>query len=244
MILTGVIVISGYYLFQAKQEIDQAEEDHETYQKMIYSHVAVEEMEELPFTAAGWQKFHDINPDFIGWLEFDSGVISQPVVQGEDDNQYLRRNMEGEYSGMGTVFMEAENKLSDQNLILYGHNVYIDETAMFSPLQKITDQGFYEENRSFRFYLEDRYKQYDIFCAYYFDTDDYNVYDYQIRNFQSRDQYSEWITYALKRNTIQSDAAYSITDRYMTFQTCKAWDPDTRIIVLAVEKEEKRYSGG
>lgn len=44
------------------------------------------------------------NPDFRGWLYFPALDISYPVVQGEDNDYYLKHSFEGESVNAGMHF--------------------------------------------------------------------------------------------------------------------------------------------
>ena len=221
----------------------QVKEDRAQY-KIIMSEMPDVERETDTFTEENWQDFYEINEDFIGWIEFDSGLISQPIVQGPDDSYYLRRNLNREYAETGIVFLEAENQLSDQNIILYGHNVYADETAMFSPLHNLVNQELYEANKDMNLYLENEIRSYRIFCIYYFDTDDYKVFDYQQRNWTTEEEFNDWIRYAQDKNLINSDVQVSSADHLLTMQSCKPYDPDQRVLVLCRELGRRPYREG
>ena len=89
-------------------------------------------------TAEMWQLLHAENSDFIAWLDFDSGLISLPVVQGKDNEEYLSRNFDGSPGPQGTVFRHCSAGPDSPNQVLYGHTVYYDSKARFSPLAVLT----------------------------------------------------------------------------------------------------------
>ena len=56
-----------------------------------------------------FDKLKSINPDIIGWIYSEGTVIDYPVVQGSDNDYYLRRLLDGSYNIAGTIFMDYKN---------------------------------------------------------------------------------------------------------------------------------------
>ena len=82
-------------------------------QKVDYPVSTVSEIE----IASDYTKNKKINSDYIGTLKFQNGIIEEAVVQGEDNDEYLRTNWRtGEYDEEGSIFMDSENKLTDQTV--------------------------------------------------------------------------------------------------------------------------------
>ena len=90
-------------------------------------------------------------------------------------------------------------------------------------------------------YLENEIRSYRIFCIYYFDTDDYKVFDYQQRNWTTEEEFNDWIRYAQDKNLIHSDVQVSSADHLLTMQSCKPYDPDQRVLVLCREVGRRSY---
>ena len=78
--------------------------------------------------------------------------IDYPIVQGENDEEYLQKDFTGSTSGLvhkGTIFLSADNAgdFSDSNSFIYGHNMN-DET-MFAHILAMTDQATFDAARTF-----------------------------------------------------------------------------------------------
>ena len=119
----------------------------------------------------------EVNPDYVGWLNVIGTEINGPVVQGEDNNEYLRRDIHGEYSVAGTFFLDEKVDLSieDGNVMIYGH--LMNDETMFGPLKHYKDSEFFQENNLIRWETQAGTSYYRIFAAMivsgYADTERY-----------------------------------------------------------------------
>lgn len=81
-----------------------------------------------------WENLRKINSQVVAWITIPGADISYPVVQGEDDEYYLKHNFKGDEDLFGCIFLEHNNKknLMGSHSILYGHN--IEGNMMFANL--------------------------------------------------------------------------------------------------------------
>lgn len=88
----------------------------------------------------------DTNQDIVGWLYCEDTPINLPVVQSTDNDYYLRRMIDGTWNSAGTLFVDYRNAgdFSDNNTIIYGHNMQND--SMFGTLTKYKVQSYYDEH--------------------------------------------------------------------------------------------------
>ena len=196
--------------------------------------------DENRFSQKAYDALKAENDDLVGYLKFDSGILSLPVVQAEDNNYYLRRSFYKEYNEEGIPFMDYNCTLNSQNMVIYGHNVYYDDTAMFSPLSFLVDQEKFDESQTFTFYLDGEVRRYKITDVYTIDIYESN-YDFQKSYFSSEEEFNEWYIVAHNRNLIESDETLTYEDNFITFQTCKRYFQNSRIIILAKEVERGAY---
>ena len=66
-----------------------------------------------------------INKDVAGWITIDDTHIDYPVVQGKDDMEYINKDVYGEFSLSGSIFLSCMNKkdFSDNYNLVYGHHM-------------------------------------------------------------------------------------------------------------------------
>lgn len=95
--------------------------------------------------AVEYQGFRELlatNPDTVGWLRVEGAGVDHPVVQGQDNFEYLDRAFTGEFYEGGTLFLDAANEadFSDEYSIIHGH--HMAGGAMFGYLEKYLDPDY------------------------------------------------------------------------------------------------------
>ena len=81
-------------------------------------------------------------------LSIPALAIHEPVVWGVDNEFYLSHDAKGEPDAYGCVFLDADNRLNDPLLIVYGHHV-IGTNLRFSPLVDLINQPIDEISITF-----------------------------------------------------------------------------------------------
>lgn len=82
-----------------------------------------------------------INEDIVAWIKCEALGLNYPVVQGSDNEYYLSHTFLGTEHISGCIFMDCLNRadFSDDNTILYGHNM--KNGSMFGSFCKTTKAG-------------------------------------------------------------------------------------------------------
>jgi len=166
-------------------------------------------------------RLKEINGDIYGWVRCTGGLlgINYPVVKHEDNDYYLRRNLYGEYSVGGTIFVDYRDSDvhgESLNTVLYGHNMTngtmfravkdwfeSPERATVAPLinvEIITPQATYI---------------YEIFSAYRDDGADFITI-----SFRDNAAYKDFLKSLLKKSVLKQKFAYDENTRLLTFVTC------------------------
>lgn len=105
----------------------------------------IETVETAPITI-DFNSLLEKNNDVVGWIYCQDTPINYPVVQAENNDYYLRRDLNGKYLVSGTVFVDYRNGTigEDGNYIIYGHNM--KDGTMFSSLTKYKEQSYYDDH--------------------------------------------------------------------------------------------------
>ena len=224
IILLIVLIINGIVIFLMSKKIFQEKSEQVKIQETIYNN-------------SYWENLYLINNDLYAIIQFADNLIYQPVVQFVDNNKYLNNSFFNEYNSQGTIFLDAYYDKEDDIKIIYGHNVYYDSRAMFSPLEKIFKQDEYDKYKYFKLIYQNDIEIYKIFACIEYDIYE-NNFDYQIDKFLDEKAFDKWLAYLLENNMIVPEKQdYSLNDDYVILQTCKWWDTDKRLLVVAKKSE-------
>jgi sortase B len=176
------------------------------------------------------------NKDTVGWVKIDGTTIDLPVVQGEDNQYYLKHAYSGVYSASGTIFMDFRNDIQDDNNILvYGHTIRANN--MFADLNhyvnKASGQEYYQEHKELQFNSLYQDSIYDIFAIYIVDL---NQEAYYLFPNYEEDEFDTYLDDIRRRSLVESDLQVNQTDQMLTLVTCYPPLDDARTIIHAVKR--------
>lgn len=168
------------------------------------------------------------NPETIGWLIVPGTKINYPVVQHSDNNYYLNHDFKHNYNSAGWIFMDYQNKLGDQNIIIYGHHRHDD--SMFGSIDLLFDKEFYKNNANeIIFVTEKEVLTYTIFSVYKASVKDtYNQPNYN--------NLAKKIDKFKKNSQINFKEEINENSQVITISTCSANNID-RLVVHGYRKK-------
>lgn len=174
----GVFVYAGYNLITIFTEYKAGEEEYA--QMLEYVDVTDSDAEnsegdqdlleaqlepEAPIQV-DFGNLQKVNPDIVGWIYMEAvPAISYPIVQGEDNEYYLRHTVEGQRNSAASIFMDFRNKddYSDANTIIYGHNM--KNQTMFGLLKQYKNAETCASSPYFWILTPERDYRYEIFSV-------------------------------------------------------------------------------
>lgn len=170
--------------------------------------------------------------DVVGWLYCPGTKVNYPVVQSEDNDYYLHRLLNGEYSLGGTLFLDYRNAddFSDWNSIVYGHNM--KDGSMFATLPEYMEQDFYEAHSVWYLLTEAQNYEIDLVGGYVTpaDSDTYAFpQDYE-GTLALFDQASRKSTF----DPIENLEAVGTDERLITLSTCVYDYENARYVLVGV----------
>lgn len=174
-----------------------------------------------------FEELKNVNSDIVGWLRIRALDISYPVVQGEDNDFYLHRTFEKTDNFAGCLFVNADNRsdLTDQNTIIYGHNM--KNGSMFGKLKDFNDPETFKKSKYFWIFTPDLIYEYRIFSAGIVDTVG-NTYQISFTD----EEFDQFINQAFANSVVEnSDVEVTTDDRVVTLSTCTG-DDSTRFVVM------------
>ena len=175
LLLAALLCFSGWQLFLAisayhredaiKQEMLACKPESET----------VENAEHRPHS--GLEKAKSMNPDVVGWICIPGTGVDYAFVQTGNNSDYLRKDLHGEYSVAGTVFLDCRNgpDFTDDKTIMYGHN--LQNGGMFGDLENYLDKAFLEGHKQIEIFIEKECLIYEVFACFEAEPDDEELYN-------------------------------------------------------------------
>ncbi len=164
------------------------------------------------------------NDDTVGWLIVEGTNINYPVVQRTNNNYYLNHNYLGDKSAAGWIFMDSDNKFTDQNIIIYGH--HRKDRIMFGDIDKLMKEKFYKNHTGkITLVLGKENRVYQIFSVFEAPSDDI----YIENNF---DDFAKVLEVFKKRSKIDFKKDLSEVKEIISLSTCHNNNKD-RLVVQA-----------
>lgn len=177
---------------------------------------AKETGEARPDFNINWEQTKKTNEDIVGWIWMADSTINYPLLQSENNSDYLKTAYNGEYSSLGSIFLDyrVSSDFTDRNTVIYGHNG--NYGIKFGALLNFKKQNHYDSHKYFYILTRDQTKKYEIFSAYLTDdsSDSYSLY------FQDENFYQGFLNKIFSQSLIKSDITLSSSDKIVTLSTC------------------------
>ena len=129
----------------------------------VVQEIEVEEGE--PEKVIDFDKLLEINSDVVGWISIENAGINYPILQANDNEYYLKRDLYKNSNSCGSIYLDCDtNKdFSDPNTVIYGH--HLTRGGMFTDLDKIYNGELGNEVYIQIYTLENSYK-YQVIASY------------------------------------------------------------------------------
>lgn len=177
------------------------------------------------------------NQDIVGWIEIEGTNISYPVVQGTDNQYYIKHTYKKEYSNDGSIFLDKSYdwNLPSTNLLIYGHNN--KNGIMFQELLKYKEESFYKEHPTIRFTNINEDCQYEIISVFYsrvYYKNEKNVFRYYyFINAENEEEYNNYIEESKKASIYDTGITAIFGEQLLTLSTCEYSQEDGRFVIVA-----------
>ena len=172
--------------------------------------------EALDLAGIDLEALRAVNKDVVGWIAIPGTTVSYPLMQGKDNQYYLRRNWKKQSISSGSIFLEAEvsRDLTDFHTIVYGHRMR-NET-MFGTIKYYSGKDYWREHPSVYIVLDDTIYRYDIFAAYEAAVDGI-VYRLDLEENHLEE---EFLRYCKDHSVLDTGLTPGAGDRILTLSTC------------------------
>ncbi len=234
VILVFVLGYSLYNVYLISMEFVEINRQNEIVQAEYVESDNSDEEDESDELQIKWQQLLETNQDVIGWIYIPDTKISYPVVQGDNNEKYLRHDINGKYAKTGTIFVDCHNlnPFYDFNTVIYGHNL-MNNSSMFSELVKYRKQSFADSHQIIYIYLPDNsYLKYKVVSFHKVDALSTDVYNTTVPDKQN------FINSMEAGNRIAWDFDDEDISSVITLSTCTNIKENERYILHAVMVQE------
>ena len=225
---------------EENQKVSEKEDKLDAHKNETSKNEDISEIEKtfetpLDISEVDLEAFMKEYPETVGWLYFEDGHISYPIMQDGDNDKYRKLDYTGEEARTGAIFLDYRSAadFSDSNSIIYGH--YMKDRTMFGTLRDYReDPKYYNDHQYFQVITPDKIYRYQIF-AYMDVPKSYVIYDY------IGDASYEFVKDAEPvriKSYMDSEIVVNKTKKVVTLSTCTDKDK-LYFVVLGVMVEEK-----
>lgn len=239
--------ILGWYFYdnwKAEQQRKQAESLKDTKATQAEIDALPDGATEVDF-AALFAK----HPDFRAWIKIDGTKIDYPVVQGKDNNYYLRKNINGDYHRLGTVYVDYRNQFGpggmSDNTVVYGHSA--SDGSYFKDILKYKQVDYYRDNKIIHFdtlYGKQDYVVIGAFMSGVYATQGELFSYHDFIQAQSAEQFNNFVNEVARRSYIKTNVPVEYGDKLLTLSTCDYEFKDSRFVVVARQLREGETAEG
>lgn len=211
------LILGIYALWDTRQIYHEAEsEQYESYKPTAEDSLSFEELK-------------NINPDVFGWIQVYGTHIDYPILQTTDNDKYINTNVKGEYSLVGSIFLDYRNKqdFSDYNSILYGH--HMDANAMFGEIGNFKDKEYFDSHKYGSIYCGGKEHGLEFFAFMEQDAYNFDIFTPAIEGQEAQQQYLQQL---LKNSIHTREIGLTPNDHIVLLYTCTSNSTNGRHILI------------
>ena len=173
------------------------------------------------------------NSDTSAWITIDNMDIDYLVMHHEDNSFYLDHGFDKQYLGSGMLFIDYRNKqdLSEDYIIIYGHNMNGDK--MLGPLNKFHEKEFFDSHRTGKLYTPNGNYSLEVIGEKTTDKDDTGIYEIQTL----KNNLSQVKNYILQSADQKREAGVNDAQKIIVLSTCKGTSGMRQIVYLKATKD-------
>lgn len=178
-------------------------------------------------------------PDVKGWLSIPETDIDYVVAQGraDDPNYYLDKDLYGNYSKAGTLYLDSRGSIEadSKNLVIHGHNMVSTEEKMFHSLLEYKKTSYYKEHPVISFdtlYSTDLWKVFAVFISNGSDEKE-PLFDYRKATFNDSSDFLNFVYQIRIRSLLNTEVDIQADDQILCLSTCSYEVDNYRTVVVA-----------
>lgn len=169
------------------------------------------------------------NPDVKAWLQVPETNIDYPVVQGQDDMEYINKNVYGEFELSGAIFLSCLNKddFSDPYNLIYGHNM--KNGGMFADVVDFINKKYFDEHKKGKLYLTNETKKIQFFAYMKVTASDTKIYH---PDGYRKENLDDLLIYIREHAVQYRDLNVTKEDSLIALSTCSEAETNGRVVLI------------
>ena len=169
------------------------------------------------------------NPDVKAWLQVPETNIDYPVVQGQDDMEYINKNVYGEFELSGAIFLSCLNKddFSDSYNLIYGHNM--KNGGMFADVVDFINKKYFDEHKKGKLYLTNETKKIQFFACMKVTASDTKIYH---PDGYRKENLNDLLNYIREHAVQYRDLNVTKEDSLIALSTCSEAETNGRVVLI------------
>lgn len=169
------------------------------------------------------------NPDVKAWLQVPETNIDYPVVQGQDDMEYINKNVYGEFELSGAIFLSCLNKddFSDPYNLIYGHNM--KNGGMFADVVDFINKKYFDEHKKGKLYLTNETKKIQFFACMKVTASDTKIYH---PDGYRKENLDDLLIYIREHAVQYRDLNVTKEDSLIALSTCSEAETNGRVVLI------------
>lgn len=181
-----------------------------------------------------FEELKNINEDVVAWIKIAETTVNYPIVQAEDNEYYLQKDLNKKNSTCGWIFMNFKNNsdFSDRNTTIFGHN--LKSGLMFKDLLKIYRNELGEDVK-IEIYTQEEKMEFAVYSSYMIQPEEYAT-----KVLTTDKEQEEYITEILNRSSVTYNIVPSKRDKLITLSTCDN-SGKNRVLIHGVYVSGERY---
>lgn len=216
LIMTVIFGYGAYSIWDTNQIYTASDaKQYETYKPLSNDH-----------DSPSFNELVVMNPDVLGWINVYGTGIDYPLVQGEDNDEYMNTTATGEFALGGSIFLDHTNAkdFTDFNTVIYGH--HMEKSEMFGDIDKFDDQQFFESHQYGNLYYGGKNHGLKFFAMV-----DADAYDFTLYNPHVEDPAS-YLDYIKSKARYWRDGVADSNSHIVMLSTCASTATNGRYVLF------------
>ena len=184
-----------------------------------------------------YAKLYATNQDFVGYLSAEGVKLSLPIVQTDNDEDYMNKNFYGKSTKYGCPFVTHLNNITelDMNTVIFGH--HMNDGTVFGALDRYKSIDGFKAAPVISFntmYKDYQWKVIAAFITNAYEKDDNGyIFRYYFTSLSSEERYAAFLNELSQRSLYDTGVDVLPTDKILTLSTCSHEFTDARFVVVA-----------